>query len=298
MRTPDDFAYPCQAYLFNFYSGFTPRWGTQKRNGPHASAPSEGLDIESALLPRRKLSKAERKRSMVTCTAPLQSLVNREYRGIPFEKTIDPPSTHSPFVETKERKEQDALYKENHFQKNTLLQAIENDDFFNRNGLQLIVQDSSKLPLYTFTGTQHKEKFKKLNDDVCNEVSSKEEEKMTRWTKSTSSVFHHFMSKDTGAILFYWLITVTTLICNYMHLYKCSLKWKIHDTLSRLGSSEDTFTQVYVYDLKEIHYDCHNRFWDRPRQIKTSSRYLKQFCDSLNDEYQEFYSGTRRSLGS
>ena len=65
---------------------------------------------------------------MVTCTAPLQSLVNREYRGIPFEKTIDPPSTHSPFVETKERKEQDTLYKENHFQKNTLLQAIENDD--------------------------------------------------------------------------------------------------------------------------------------------------------------------------
>ena len=77
-----------------------------------------------------------------------------------------------------------------------------------------------------------------------------------------------------------------------------ALKWKIHDTTSRLGSSEDTFTQFYVYDLKEIHYDCHNRFWDRPRQIKTSSRYLKQFCDSLNDEYQEFYSGTRRSLGS
>ena len=25
------------------------------------------------------------------------------------------------------------------------------------------------------------------------------------------------------------------------------------DTLGRLGSSEDTFTQFYVYDLKEIH---------------------------------------------
>ena len=81
--------------------------------------------------------------------------------------------------------------------------------------------------------------------------------------------------------------------------YEYALKWKIHDTSSRLGSSEDTFTQFYVYDLKEIHhYDCHNTFWDRPRQIKTSSRYLKQSCDSLNDEYQEFYSGIRRSLGS
>ena len=81
--------------------------------------------------------------------------------------------------------------------------------------------------------------------------------------------------------------------------YEYALKWKIHDTLGRLGSSEDTFTQFYVYDLKKNHhYDCHNMFWDRPRQIKTSSRYLKQSCDSLNDEYQEFYSGTRRSLGS
>ena len=180
-----DFACPRHA---NGYLLFTqvslPKEEPQKKGGPQASKPSEWPDIESALLPRRKLSKAERKRSMVTCTAPLQSLVNREYRGVPFEKTIDPPSTHSPFVETKERKEQDALYKENDFQKNNLLQATENDDFFNRNSLQLIVQDSSKLPLYTFTGTQHKEKFKKLNDDVCNNVSSEEEEKMKRWMKS------------------------------------------------------------------------------------------------------------------
>ena len=84
-----------------------------------------------------------------------------------------------------------------------------------------------------------------------------------------------------------------------MHLYECALKWKIHDTLGRLGSSEDTFTRFDVYDLKEIHhYDCHNTFWDRPRQKNTSSRYLKQSYDSLNGEYQEFYSGTRRSLGS
>ena len=61
----------------------------------------------------------------------------------------------------------------------------------------------------------------------------------------------HSMSKDTGAIWFYWFIIVTTLICNYVHLHECTLKWKIHDTLGRLGSSEDTFTQVYVYDLKE-----------------------------------------------
>ena len=85
----------------------------------------------------------------------------------------------------------------------------------------------------------------------------------------------------------YWLTAVTTLICNYMHLYECSLKWKIHDTLSRLGSSEDTFTWVYVYDLKEIHqYDHHNTFWDRPRHLQhINSRYLKQSYDSLNGEY-------------
>ena len=33
--------------------------------------------------------------------------------------------------------------------------------------------------------------------------------------------------------------------------YEYALKLKILDTLGRLGSSEDTFTQVYVYDLKE-----------------------------------------------
>ena len=82
--------------------------------------------------------------------------------------------------------------------------------------------------------------------------------------------------------------------------YECSLKWKIHDTLSRLGSSEDTFTQVYVYDLKEIHhYDNHNTFLDRTRQQKNRiSHDFKQPYDSLNDEYQKSYSGTRRILGS
>ena len=83
-------------------------------------------------------------------------------------------------------------------------------------------------------------------------------------------------------------------------LYEQHIKWKIHDTLSRLGSLENTFTQVYVYDLEEIHhYDHHNTFWDRagPQQ-NNNSHCLKQFYDSLNDEYQKFYSGTRRSLGS
>ena len=67
-----------------------------------------------------------------------------------------------------------------------------------------------------------------------------------------------------------------------------------------LGSLEDTFTQVYVYDLKETHhYDHHNTFWDRSRHLQNNnSRCLKQFYDSLNDEYQKTYSGTRRSLGS
>jgi hypothetical protein len=66
-----------------------------------------------------------------------------------------------------------------------------------------------------------------------------------------------------------------------------------------IGSLENTFTQVYVYDLKKIHhYDHHNTFWDRHGHLKNNSRCLKQFYDSLNDEYQKFYSGTRRSLGS
>ena len=79
-----------------------------------------------------------------------------------------------------------------------------------------------------------------------------------------------------------------------------ALKWKIHDTLSRLGSLEDTFTQVYVYDLKEIHhYDHHNTFWDRTMLLQNNNICrLKQFYDSLNDEYQKSYSGTRRSLNS
>ena len=65
------------------------------------------------------------------------------------------------------------------------------------------------------------------------------------------------------------------------------LKWEIHDTLGRLGSSEDTFTQVYVYDLTKIHhYDHHNMFWDRSRHLNTISRYLKQSYDSLNDDYE------------
>ena len=166
MRTPDDFAYPCQAYLFNFYSGFTPRWGTQKRNGPHASAPSEGLDIESALLPRRKLSKAERKRSMVTYRAPLGRLANREYCWDQFKKTLDLASTPSPFMETMGREKLHALSNGDILQKNTLLRATENDGFSNQNSCQLIVQDPSKLPLYTHLQQHsiHKEKFKKLND--------------------------------------------------------------------------------------------------------------------------------------
>ena len=52
-------------------------------------------------------------------------------------------------------------------------------------------------------------------------------------------------------------------------------------TLGRLGSLEDTFTQVYVYDLKEIHrYDHRNTFWDIARHLQNNnSRCLKQFYD-------------------
>ena len=116
----------------------------------------------------------------------------------------------------------------------------------------------------------------------------------------SSSDVHRFASKDIGAILFYWFIAVTTFICNYGHIYEYTLKWKIHDTLGRPESSEDTFMQVYVHDLKEIHhYDHHNMFWDRSRQPQyINSRYLKHSCDSLTDEFQKFYSGIRRNLVS
>ena len=151
-----DFAYPHQVNGCLLFIRVSPLDGELKSvSGPHTSAPNEWLGIESALLPRRKLSNAGWKRSMVPCMAPLQSLVNREYCGVSFEKTLDLPSTYSPFVETKERKEQDALYSGDNLQKNTLLQATENDDFSNQNSRQSIVQDPSTLPLYTFTGTQH-----------------------------------------------------------------------------------------------------------------------------------------------
>ena len=118
MRTPLDFLCPRHAngnLLFTKVS--PPKKKPKKRGGPHASKPSKWDDIDSALLTRRKLSNAERKRSMVTCTAPSQNLVNTEYCGVSFEKTLNQTSTHNPFMETKEHKEQDAAYNGNDFQK-------------------------------------------------------------------------------------------------------------------------------------------------------------------------------------
>ena len=68
--------------------------------------------------------------------------------------------THSPFMETKRGNDRDALYNGDNFQRNTLPQANENDDFSNQNRHKFFVQGPSKLPLYTFTGTQDKAKFK------------------------------------------------------------------------------------------------------------------------------------------
>ena len=113
-------------------------------------------------------------------------LANRGCCWVQSEKTMDLAFTHSPFMETMGRKERHAPSNGDSFQKNTLLQATENVDFSNQNSRQLIVQDPSKWPLYIFTGTQHREKFKKLND-VYNTLSSKEEEKMMRWMKMKST---------------------------------------------------------------------------------------------------------------
>jgi len=161
-----------------------PKEEPQKKGGPQASKPSEWPDIESALLPRRKPSSAERKRSMVTCMAPPRRLAKREYCGDQFKKTLDLASTPSAFMETKGREELRALSNGNSSQKNTLLQTIENVDFSNKNSRQLTVQDQPKWQLYIFTGTQHREKFKELNG-VYNTMSSKEEEKTMRSMKNT-----------------------------------------------------------------------------------------------------------------
>ena len=42
--------------------------------------------------------------------------------------------------------------------------------------------------------------------------------------------------------------------------HEYALKWKIHDTLSRLGSSENTFTQVYVYEPETIKLNTDHYF--------------------------------------
>ena len=67
---------------------------------------------------------------------------------------LDLAFTHSPFVQTKGRKERDALYNGENFQKNTLLQATENVDFSNQNCRQLIVQESIKIAIiYIYINT-------------------------------------------------------------------------------------------------------------------------------------------------
>ena len=47
---------------------------------------------------------------------------------------------------------------------------------------------------------------------------------------------------------------------NLGETYEYALKWKIHDTLSRLGSSENTFTQVYVYEPETIKLNTDHYF--------------------------------------
>ena len=156
----------------------------------------------------------------------------------------------------------------------------EKDDFCGQKSQKFAVNDSKSSPLFIHTGIQHRGKFKFNGTTFCRYLlvilSSLLED-------GYSCMNTKYVEESDDA-----------------RKYEYALKWKIHDTLSRLGSSENTFTQVYVYDLKKTHhYDHHNTFWDRagPQQ-NNNSHCLKQFYDSLNDEYQKFYSGTRRSLGS
>ena len=56
--------------------------------------------------------------------------------------------------------------------------------------------------------------------------------------------------------------------------YEYALKWKIHDTLSRLGSSENTFTQVYVYEPETIKLNTDHYFIEQYHRQRAPLKHL------------------------
>ena len=118
-------------------------------------------------------------------------------------------------------------------------QTHEKDDFCGQKSQKFAFNDSKSSPLFIHTGTQHRGKFKFNGTTFCR----------------------------------YLLVILSSLLDGYSCMntkyveesddarkYEYALKWKIHDTLSRLGSLENTFTQVYVYDLKKTHHCDHHNF--------------------------------------
>ena len=110
----------------------------------------------------------------------------------------------------------------------------EKDDFCGQKSQKFAFNDSKSSPLFIHRGTQHRGKLKLNGTTFCRYLlvilSSLLED-------GYSCMNTKYVEESDDA-----------------KKYEYALKWKIHDTLSRLGSSENTFTQVYVYDLKEIHH--------------------------------------------
>jgi hypothetical protein len=137
--------------------------------------------------------------------------------------------------------------------------AHEKDDFCGQKSQKFAFNNSKSSPLFIHTGTKHRGKIKFNGTTFCRYL-----------IVILSSLLDGYGCMNTKYIE----------ESDDANKYEYALKWKIHDTLSRLGSLEDTFTQVYVYDLKEIHhYDHRNTFWDRSRYLNNTSRCLKQFYD-------------------
>ena len=62
--------------------------------------------------------------------------------------------------------------------------------------------------------------------------------------------------------------------------YEYALKWKIHDTLSRLGSSENTFTQVYVYEPETIKLNTDHYFIEQYNRQRAPQKKLSRCLEN------------------
>ena len=116
----------------------------------------------------------------------------------------------------------------------------EKDDFCGQKSQKFAFNDSKSSPLFIHRGTQHRGKLKLNGTTFCRYLlvilSSLLED-------GYSCMNTKYVEESDDA-----------------KKYEYALKWKIHDTLSRLGSSENTFTQVYVYEPETIKLNTDHYF--------------------------------------